>query len=339
MVLLHAGTRLVLGLLPVLVFLGALVLLDSYKLVRPRRVLMMLLYGGVAAVVSFVVSRIGAEALDLDRAQIARYLAPLVEELLKAIPLVILVARRRVGFWWMRPSPALPSAPASRRWRTLQYFVVLGPSSLLLWVVRGFGTALMHGSATAVMAILSKLLADRYGSNRPLVYLPGLLAAVVLHSIFNHFLVSPTSRRWCCCWCCRCSLSRCSTSPSCAHGTGSGSASTRTRSCLQLIHSGQISGSRIGAYLEELKERLPPTVVADMLCLLRLRLELSIQAKGILLMRQSGFPVEPDPEVEAKFVELRYLENSIGPTGLLAITPFFHFSDRDLWQHHMLGRR
>jgi len=79
--------------------------------------------------------------------------------------------------------------------------------------------------------------------------------------------------------------------------------------------------------------------VVDMLCLLRLRLELSIQAKGMLLMREAGFPVEPDPEVKAKFEELRFLEHSIGPTGLLAMAPFFHFSDRDLWQYHMLGDR
>jgi len=339
MVLLHAGTRLVLGLLPVLAFLGALVLLDSYKLIKPRRVLMMLLYGGVAAVASFAVIRVGAEALDLDRAQIARYLAPPVEELLKAIPLAVLVARRRVGFLVDAAIAGFAVGAGFAAVENIQYFVILGPSSLLLWVVRGFGTALMHGSATAIMAILSKLLADRHGSNRPWVYLPGLLVAIVLHSIFNHFLVSPNvstvvlllvlpvffvavfhfselrTRDWL--------------------GVGFDS----DQELLQLIHSGQISGSRIGAYLEELKERLPPTVVADMLCLLRLRLELSIQAKGILLMRQSGFPVDPDPEVEAQFAELHYLEHSIGPTGLLAMAPFFHFSDRDLWQHHMLGRR
>jgi hypothetical protein len=107
---------------------------------------------------------------------------------------------------------------------------------------------------------------------------------------------------------------------------------------LELIHSGKLSSSRIGAYFEELKERFDPTTVADMLCLLRLRLELSIRAKGILLMRQSGFSPEPDPELEAKFAELAYLEHSIGRTGLLAMAPFFHFSDRDLWQYHMLGR-
>ena len=105
-----------------------------------------------------------------------------------------------------------------------------------------------------------------------------------------------------------------------------------------MIHSGQISSSRIGAYFEELKGRFPATTVADMLCLLRLRLELSIRAKGILLMRQSGFTVEPDPEIKEHFDELRYLEHSVGRTGLLAMAPFFHLSDRDLWQFHMLGR-
>ncbi len=145
MVLLHAGTRLVLGLLPVLVFLGALVLLDSYKLVRPRRVLMMLLYGGVAAVVSFVVSRIGAEALDLDRAQIARYLAPLVEELLKAIPLVILVARRRVGFLVDAAIAGFAVGAGFAAVENTQYFVVLGPSACCC----GWCGALVPRSCTA----------------------------------------------------------------------------------------------------------------------------------------------------------------------------------------------
>jgi hypothetical protein len=173
----------------------------------------------------------------------------------------------------------------------------------------------------------------------PFVCLPGLAVAVLLHSAFNHFFISPNltavlllvitpiffvalfhlselrTRDWL--------------------GVGFDS----DQELLQLIHSGTLSSSRIGAYLEELKERFPLTVVADMLCLLRLRLELSIQAKGILLMRQAGFPVDPDPDVEAKFAELRYLEHSIGATGLLAMGPFFHFSDRDLWQHHMLARK
>jgi hypothetical protein len=43
--------------------------------------------------------------------------------------------------------------------------------------------------------------------------------------------------------------------------------------------------------------------------------------------------------MEGRFTELKFLEQSIGRTGLLAMSPLFHFSDRDLWQYHMIGRR
>ena len=83
----------------------------------------------------------------------------------------------------------------------------------------------------------------------------------------------------------------------------------------------------------------PGEVIADMLCLLRLYVELSMRAKGVLLMQGAGFRVAEDPEIKEKFDELKYLENSIGKTGHLAIAPFLHKSSRDLWQLHMLGRK
>jgi len=58
---------------------------------------------------------------------------------------------------------------------------------------------------------------------------------------------------------------------------------------LKLIVSGQGSESRIDMYLHELRERFPPTTVVDMICVSRLRLELSIRANGILLARSAGF--------------------------------------------------
>jgi len=42
--------------------------------------------------------------------------------------------------------------------------------------------------------------------------------------------------------------------------------------------------------------------------------------------------------MEGRFAELHFLERSIGRTGLLAMSPLFHFSDRDLWQYHMIGK-
>jgi len=105
---------------------------------------------------------------------------------------------------------------------------------------------------------------------------------------------------------------------------------------LEIIESGRISDTRIGRYLHSLKAKFPGPVVADMLCFLRLHLELSLRAKGILLSRQFGYSVTSDPEVRTKFEELRYLEKSIGKTGKLAVLPFLRIGSRELWQIYML---
>jgi len=109
-------------------------------------------------------------------------------------------------------------------------------------------------------------------------------------------------------------------------------------SLLELITTGDIINSKIGLYLQSLKSKLSGEVVADMLCLLRLHLELAIRAKGILLMQDAGFAISTDPEIKEKFSELKYLEKNIGKTGKLAISPILHNSTRDLWQLYFLKK-
>jgi hypothetical protein len=106
---------------------------------------------------------------------------------------------------------------------------------------------------------------------------------------------------------------------------------------LDLIASGEIRATRIGRYLDSLRGRFPGPVVGDMLCLLQIHLELGIRAKGLVLAREAGLDVPVDDRVRANLEEMRYLERSIGPTGLLAMQPFFRRSRRDLWQLHVLG--
>jgi len=89
-------------------------------------------------------------------------------------------------------------------------------------------------------------------------------------------------------------------------------------------------------YLQSLKERFRGEVVVDMLCLLRLHLELSLRAKGLLMMREAGFAVALDATDKAKLEELTFLERSIGATGKLAMAPFLRTSSRDLWQLYMM---
>jgi RsiW-degrading membrane proteinase PrsW (M82 family) len=338
MPILHAGFRIVVGLLPVFAFLLALILLDSFKLMRPRRVAALIVAGGVTAVASLLANVTLGDALGLDATRLVRYVAPVVEEILKGAVIVALIARHRVAFLVDAAIIGFAVGAGFAAVENMHYFVALEENGVALWIVRGFGTALMHGSVCAMMAIISKQLVERHGGPHPWVFLPGFVLATFLHSAFNHFFIAPTvttvlilvvlpaffvvvfhlsesrTREWL--------------------GTGFDT----DAELLEIINAGQASDSRIGAYLMELRERFPPETVVDMVCMLRLRLELSIRAKGILLARQSGFAVPPDPDMEGRFAELKYLEQSIGRTGLLAMSPLFHFSDRDLWQYHMIGK-
>jgi RsiW-degrading membrane proteinase PrsW (M82 family) len=336
---LQNGFPILVGLLPVFAFLLALILLDSFKLVKVRTVAGLIVAGGLAAAASLIANvQIGA-AFGLDGPTLVRYVAPIVEEVFKSVFIVYLVARHRVAFLVDAAIIGFAVGAGFAAVENIHYFVALEENGVALWIVRGFGTALMHGSVSAIMAIISKQLVERHGGPRLWVYLPGLILATALHSAFNHFFIAPTvttvlilvvlpvffvavfhfsetrTRDWL--------------------GTGFDT----DAELLEAIRAGHASDSRIGAYLVELRKRFPPSTVVDMVCLLRLRLELSIRAKGILIARQAGFEVPADPDMEGRFAELKFLENSIGRTGLLAMSPLFHFSDRDLWQYHMIGKR
>jgi protease PrsW len=108
---------------------------------------------------------------------------------------------------------------------------------------------------------------------------------------------------------------------------------------LEMILTGRVIESRMGQYLHSIRDHFAPTVAVDLLCYLRIYLELAIRAKGILLLRQNGIMLEPDPVIREKFAEFTYLEKSIGKTGRLALAPFMKLGDRELWQLYMLGAR
>jgi hypothetical protein len=73
-----------------------------------------------------------------------------------------------------------------------------------------------------------------------------------------------------------------------------------------------------------------------MLCLVRIQAELAIRAKGLLLARGAGLEAPVGEDVRANLRELRYLETSIGRTGLLALKPVLRQGTRDLWQVYLL---
>ena len=318
--------------LPVCVFLGALVLIDSYKLVALRATLLSVAAGMLAGVAAYGANVWLRPALGLNWDQYSRYLAPVVEEPLKAAFVVYLLQRNKVGFVVDAAIHGFGIGTGFAFLENLYYVQATPDATLWTWVARGFGTAIMHGGATSIVAMVAKALQNRSDAFRLSLVLPGLGVAVVLHSLYNQFALHPIlaaalivlvfpalsiavfqrSERETQAWL----------------GTGFDT----DQELLRAVRTGQVSGTPVGRYIATVKRRFPAEVIVDMMCFLRLRAELAIRAKGVLLMREAGFDAAPDPTVKDKLEELRYLEQNIGKTGLRALHPFLHTSTRDLWQ-------
>src|SRR5262249_46250205 len=73
----------------------------------------------------------------------------------------------------------------------LHFLYAFPEANVGVWIVRGFGTAMMHGGATAIFGVLAQSWTERHTKFEAVYYLPGLAAAVVIHSLFNHLLAMP----------------------------------------------------------------------------------------------------------------------------------------------------
>lgn len=336
MTLLHAFCFL-LGILPVALFLAALVVLDSYKLVRMRLVLQLLATGGAVAGVCLFLNPQLHRLLGLDVAAYSHYVAPVVEETLKGAVLIIAILRRRIGFLVDAAIWGFAVGAGFAMVENIHYFLYLDRPVPSLWLVRGFGTALMHGGATAVAAVLSHQLTERLESQRLHLFLPGLALAALLHSAFNQFFLSPNSSTLLVLAALPAIFMVVYWSSENATRRWLGSGFDTDQELLLRIKHGRLRDTRIGRYFVELKGHFAPEILVDMHWLILIYVELSIKAKGILMMKKAGFEPPSDPSLGERFDELRRLEASIGKTGLLALHPIFHVSRRDLWQLHMLG--
>lgn len=327
------------ALAPVLLFLAALVHGDSYKLMRLRTVLELVAIGALAAGASYVVNRYAIAHFTGGFDAYSRYVSPWIEESFKAAALIVLIRTHRVGLPVDAGIAGFAIGTGFALVENLYYLASRPDIAVGVHVIRGLGTAIMHGGTTTVLAMISVTLYERR-PNAPLyLLLPGFLAAVALHSGFNLLLVRPA-------------LAAVATTlalPLVIYLVFQNSERALREwldedldskvHLLDLIRSGTFLDSNTGRMLRALRNRFRGEDLADMLCLLRLHGELALRAKGVLLLRESGMEELPlDDETRDKLAELERLERSIGRTGLLALRPLLMASAKDIWQLRLLER-
>ena len=323
------------ALVPVVLFLLALLMMDSFRLVPAGSIAAAIVAGAAAALASGW-AHPAIVAMGVSSWAVERLVAPVIEESLKGVFVVLLVARRRVGF---PVDAAIQGFAVGTGFALVENWIYLASrpnAPLALWIVRGLGTAILHGAATGIFAIVAQRLSMRAGARAARAFAPGWAAAVALHAAFNSAVLPPfvemlvllivvplivvrvfdwserSTREWV------------------------GAGLDLDVELLDLVTSEHFRATHFGSYLEQLRERFPGPIVADMFCLLRLNLELSAQAKGRLLARSAGLDLPADGDTAAAFAEIRFLRHSIGRTGLLALEPMNVTSDRDAWHGHVL---
>ncbi len=327
------------GLLPVLIFLFVLLYMDSYKLVRLKAVLWIIAAGALTVIPVYFANGYLQGLLQIDFRSLSLYVAPLSEEAVKALVIVALFRMNRIGFLVDSAIMGFAVGTGFAFVENLDYLRSAGDAHVAVWVVRGFGTAIMHGGVTAIFAVMSQTLTERHMNINPLLYVPGLLVAASLHSAFNHFGLPPLQMTLCVLL----------ILPPILYFVFRKSAG-HLHDWLELdydadvrllsqINSGEFAESKLGRFLSDFRDKFDGPVVVDMLCYLRLYTELALRAKGVLMMRENGLDVSVGERTKAKFAEMEFLEGSIGKTGVLAMRPFLLMTRKDLWQLNVLEDR
>jgi len=327
-----------LSLIPVVVFLLGLVVFDNFRLIRRTQLLYCIGWGVVAALLGLILNSGIQINTSIDYQYFIRYIAPVVEETLKASLMVWLVAKKRTGF---TIDAAIYGFSVGTGFALTENIYAIATATANLgwgiWLLRGFGTAIMHGGSTALFSILFIGGMQRKISAW-ILFWPAWGVAMILHSGYNHFVFNPFLQTALILILLPVILF------TVFHLT--------TRSLrnwlevkfineielLGMLRSGKISESNTGAYLKSLQRHIKPELLLDIYCYLSLYLELSIAAKRNILLKECGFPAIISADIPGKLQEFKHLGTRIGKTGKLALQPLLNLSQRELWNINQLEK-
>lgn len=334
------ATEALLGLAPVLLFLAALIYLDSFKLVRMSLVVAVLVAGALAAALSYAAAGPIMDALHVNFPRYSRFVAPFVEEAFKAVVIVQLLRTNRIGFLIDAAILGVAAGAGFSVAENIYYAYVFPDADVGMWLVRGLGTAIMHGGVSAIFAVTAQTLRDREPDAGFSIFIPGFLIAASIHSIFNQFQAWPVAA---------------------AAGTmvvlplGLFLAFDKSEHEVQnwLIHDyethehlladindGTFAHSQAGRMIKTLAARFSAEMAASLFAYIKLHTQLVLRAEELLLALANNTPAPSVGRADAdSFKRLHALEKEIGRTALLTVWPYLKFSHQELFELHQLEAR
>ena len=335
-----------LALVPVLVMLGIFIWLDAFKLMNFREILVLLLLGGLAAIVAYPISGRFIDTLPIGFNNYSRYVAPWIEEALKAIIMIVLFRINRIGYKIDAVISGFAIGAGFSVVENIFYLTIFPFYGAGTWLVRGLGTAVMHGTTLAVLAAFAQELAERESREAAANFdfhltwfLPGYLIAVAIHTAFNQFPDRPLLAM----------IGAAIVAPILLIAIfhfGQGEAErfltaerAEHRAQVDALRSGRWPEGPAGRKIAALAERLGPDAATRIRRYWELQAWLVAEAEETMIEEAAG-DAEFDPAaIRAALAELEGLKRALGRSSFAAMNALLPFSRNDYWEVAELKQR
>jgi len=335
-----------LALLPVLVLLAIFDWLDAFELMSLREILVLLLLGGLGALAAWPVAGRFLDTLPIGFSNYSRFVAPWIEEAIKGAIIVGLFRINRIGYKLDAVISGFAIGAGFAVAENMIYLLRFPDYGAGTWLVRGFGTAVMHGATLAVLAASAHEFAER--ENREAAaefdfqlwwFAPGYFAAVALHTAFNQLPNQPLlamlgamiftpivliaifhfgtaeAERWL-------------VTERAAH-----------RAQLELLQAGKWPDSAPGRKIAALANRLDAETAKRLRRYWEVQAWLVVHAEQAMMEEVAGDVTVDPAQVRAAFAELSDLRRTIGRSTFAAFKALLPFSRNDEWEVAELKQR
>ena len=325
------------ALLPVVIYIFVVYKIDNFSLISIKNLFLQVLCGMVAALVCFGLFQLTGLILSENQSD---FFNPVLEEIIKAIPLLWLATRKKIVFFI---DSVICGAAVGGGFSILEniFYLLLGNEMGIGTVLfRGLEVALIHMGCSAIIAaglMLGIRLILRSRSRLPiknsdaLMVISLLVVAPVLHVCHNTFHFNPLVQfifvigtmggllvwtyfydvemihRWL--------------------DTGL----DKQLSLLDSIKKGQLSDTPTGHFLQSVKDAFPPEDFFDMICFVQLHVRLSVASRSRVMLWESGLerdlPLTDEMKelILSQYTEYRLLEKRLGNTARMTIAPIVKY--------------
>ena len=325
------------ALLPVVIYIIVVYQIDNFSLISVKRLLLLILCGMLTALACFALFQLTGKIIPESQSDSVN---PIIEEMVKGIPLLWLAARKKIVFFI---DSVICGAAVGGGFSILEniFYLLLGDQMGIGTVLfRGLEVALVHMGCSALVAAGLMLIVRmiEYSRSRSVVKKSDIAMSVfllseapVLHLFHNTFHFVPLVQFVF------------------VIGTLGGLLVWTYFYDVEMIHSwidtgldkqldllasiktGRLDDTPTGKFLESVKDAFPPKDYFDIICYVQLHVELSVASRSRVMLRETGLednlPLsdEMKEQIISQYIEYKTLEKRLGNAARMTIAPIVKY--------------